>query len=125
MVYLYAAAAVFLGVFGQLFLKMGASNLFFVNTCSDVAPRAGAWIETLFQAILQPYTWLGFFLYGISSLFWLLILSRLPLSSAYPILAMNFVLITLVSVVFLGETISTGKIIGTLLIIAGVVVIGR
>ena len=107
LVYLYAVFAVLLGVFGQLFLKMGASNL------------------SLFQAVLQPYTWLGFFLYGVSSLFWLLILSRMPLSTAYPILAMNFVLIAFISVVFLGEIVNTTKIIGTLLIVAGVIVINR
>ncbi|RJO62769.1 MAG: multidrug transporter [Dehalococcoidia bacterium] len=107
MSYAFAAIAVLLGSFGQLCMKIGASG------------------SSLGKALLCPYTIAGFFLYGASSLFWLRVLSELPLSTAYPMLALNFTLVLLLSVLALKEPISAVKCVGTVLIVLGVVMIGK
>lgn len=55
---------------------------------------------------------------------WALVLSRLPLSYAYPFTSATFILVLILSWWLLGERPSTATIIGTLAIAAGVAVVG-
>lgn len=107
MIYLLGLAAVVFGSFGQLCLKLGASGV------------------PLTEALTRPYTISGFLLYGISSVFWLAVLKKLPLSTAYPLLALNFVLIIAVSALLLREPVGLYKVFGTGFIVAGIVLVGR
>lgn len=104
--YLLALIAVFLGTAGQVYLKSGVN-------------AAGGLQAGFFRVLLHPHVVLGFLLYGISSLVWLGVLSRLPLSNAYPLLALNFVLILVFAVLFLGEPVTAAKVTGVLLIFCG------
>ncbi|WP_052446925.1 EamA family transporter [Candidatus Soleaferrea massiliensis] len=61
-------------------------------------------------------------IYGIYSILWQLLLERLPLSSAYLRKGLSFVLILVWSVVFFGEQIHPSQIIGSVVILTGVVV---
>lgn len=105
MTVVWAIVAVFLGSAGQVCLKLGVDDL------------------PLAKAILQPYTLCGYILYGASSLFWLLVLKRLPLSVAYPLLSLNFVFVFVLSSLILKEPASLAKIAGTGLVIAGILLI--
>jgi len=110
-----AVVSVVLGTAGQTLFKLGladhkALNLFSIDL-----------VRTLFRPIIL----LGFVCYGVSALIWLSVLSRLPLSVAYPILSLNFVLIFLTSAAILGEPVSTTKVAGTALIMGGIVLIAR
>jgi len=65
---------------------------------------------------------IGFFL---SMVVWLYVLSRLELSTAYPFVALNYVLILFVSHFLLKETITPVKIMGVAVIVLGVFLISR
>ena len=67
----------------------------------------------------------GLVLYGVGALAWIAVLARMDLSYAYPFLALNFVLITLVSRIALGETIPTTRWIGIAVICIGIFLIAR
>lgn len=67
---------------------------------------------------------LGFFLYGISSILFVLALKGGELSVLYPLLSIGYIWIVLVSIKFLHEKMTTLKWIGILMIIAGVSLIG-
>jgi len=54
---------------------------------------------------------------------WLLALARLELSYAYPIACTSVLLVPLFSVVFLGEVVTLRMALGTLLILAGIVLL--
>jgi multidrug transporter EmrE-like cation transporter len=56
---------------------------------------------------------------------WMLTMSRFEISYAYPWIGLNFVLMLLFGVLLFGESISITKVIGTLLVIAGIFVIAR
>lgn len=62
-------------------------------------------------------------IYAVSNIGWLVILSRLNLSLAYPMLAMLYVLIPILSMVFLSETLSTQHWVGIVVIGIGVSVV--
>ena len=84
---------------------------------------------TLLAAILVlarslPF-WVGMACYGASLCVWLGALSRAPVSVAYPMLSIGYVIVAFASVLWLGETLSAGKVLGIALICAGVVMVSR
>jgi multidrug transporter EmrE-like cation transporter len=101
--------SVSLGAAGQLCLKYGVSLL-----------GEGASFVALVKGILTPYVFGGFLLYGISSIIYLNVLSRLDLSYAYPFVALSFVMVTVLSWHFLDEQLPLLRIAGLALILAGV-----
>ena len=113
--------AVLLGVVGQLLLKMGITQ---VGTLAFGSDLAG-----LIQLGLRVFGNLkvlgGFAAYGLSSLFWIVVLSKVDLSLAYPMLALNYVLVPLTAWVFLGEQVPTLRWLGAGVVIIGVVIISR
>ena len=72
-----------------------------------------------------PLVWLGLLLYGVGALAWIAVLRRMDLGYAYPFLALNFVLIALVSGLVLGEPMPALRWVGIGLIAAGIVVVAR
>ncbi len=56
---------------------------------------------------------------------WMLAMSRFEISYAYPWIGLNFVLMLLFGVLLFGESMSVAKVIGTMLVVAGIVVMAR
>src|ERR1700704_2193168 len=69
--------------------------------------------------------WLGMFCYGTSVCVWLAALAKAPVSTAYPMLSLGYVVVAAVSVTGLGESMTTPKLLGIALICAGVVLVSR
>ena len=67
----------------------------------------------------------GLALYLGSAAAWLFVLARLPVSAAYPFVGLGFVLTLLLGWLALGDTLSAGRVLGTLLVAAGVMLIAR
>ena len=66
----------------------------------------------------------GAALYGVSFLVWLFIVTRLPLTIAYPVaIGLSLIAVTIGSVAWLGEPLSAIRIIGALLVVAGITLI--
>jgi len=115
MVYVMAVVSVVLGTTGQTLFKLGLADSEALDLFS----------LDLLRAVFRPVILLGFICYGVSALIWLSVLSRLPLSIAYPFLSLNFVLIFMTSAAILGEPVSLSKVAGTALIMSGILVIAR
>lgn len=113
------ALSILLATSGQLLLKAGMDA-----TGVQVALHPSALWE-LVRTVLGSWRLLGgFVLFGLSSMFWLVALSRLPLSVAYPIVSLSYVLILGSAMVLLGERPSLVTWSGALLVMAGVSLIG-
>jgi multidrug transporter EmrE-like cation transporter len=69
--------------------------------------------------------WAGMLCYGVSVCVWLAALSKAPVSTAYPMLSLGYVVVAAVAVVWLGEAISPAKVAGIALICAGVILVSR
>ena len=74
---------------------------------------------------LSPWFLGGLALYGVSIVLWLVVLSSTPVSAAYPLSSLGFVLTTAVAVLFLGEAVTPLRLLGIALICCGVVVVSR
>jgi multidrug transporter EmrE-like cation transporter len=85
--------------------------------------------ETLLASIAllskSPPFWVGMVCYGASVCVWLAALSKAPVSVAYPMLSIGYIIVAGASVLWLGETMSLGKMLGIALICAGVVLVSR
>lgn len=112
-------ASIVLSAAGQLAMKVGMSALHGV----DLGARANADWSALGPAL----TWTAFGLasYVASMLAWLLVLARYPLSYAYPLLSVSYVLVYAVATWWsaLGETATPLRALGTLLVAAGVALV--
>jgi multidrug transporter EmrE-like cation transporter len=104
----------------QLLLKVATRPL---AHFSDFSPA------TLGSAILilstSPPFWTGMVCYGASVCVWLAALSKAPVSTAYPMLSLGYVAVAVVSVMWLGESMSVPKVLGIALICAGVILVSR
>lgn len=105
--------SVLLGVFGQISLKHGMNNLGSLEI-KDIFSRK------LLSVILEKFVFVGIVFYLIATLIWLVILSKVELSTAYPMLAIGYVIIALLSKFLLNEKLTLLKFIGIILISIGV-----
>ncbi len=103
---------------GQLFLKMG------MNQVPDFAFTPDAVLAALPSIIFNPLIWLGFVGWIGGTVFWLGVISRAPLSLAYPILAMSYFVVVIEAWLFLGEEVTLQKMIGVAVIVGGVILVG-
>lgn len=101
-------------VSGQFLWKIGMTNR------SVSFDSIGAIIRVLFS----PYILSGLFLYGMATVLWLFILTKVPLSVAYPIQSIAYVLAVFGAYFLFHEEITIWKVIGVILIMAGVSFIG-
>ena len=91
---------------------------------SGSAARAKEHRTSLVQsAVGNGWVWLGLALFGVSALAWMLTLSRVPLSLAYPFNALGYIGILTASVLFLHERTNVWTWLGTFLVAGGLVLV--
>jgi multidrug transporter EmrE-like cation transporter len=98
---------------GHFALKVGALRLQVSNTSAVLVAGFG----------INKWLLLGTALHALALILWVAGLKRVELSVAYPFVALGFVLVALLSWLFLNEPITPGRLIGLLLIGSGVIVI--
>ncbi len=81
----------------------------------------GSIVSELIYLVFNPTVFLGLMLYGLSSISWLIALSRTTLNFAYPFTAITFSLVMLSSRLIFSENIPTLRYFGIMLIILGVI----
>jgi len=67
-------------------------------------------------------TLLSFAIYGLATLLWIYVLKSTPLTTAYPYMALCFVVVPLASVFFFSEQVRPMYFVGTALVVVGVLV---
>lgn len=67
----------------------------------------------------------SFAIYGGASLLWIYLLTHIPLNKAYPYMALCYVLVPLMALLFFGEQLSVAYILGCAFILAGIIIIAQ
>jgi multidrug transporter EmrE-like cation transporter len=111
-----ALFSIVLGATGQFLFRLGMIQYGKVTV-------TGIWRQ-LGAIILTPAICLGFVCFGISSIFWLVVISRWELSYAYPLVALGYVIAIFYGTLLLHENLTLAKILGSCLILAGISVLG-
>lgn len=99
-----------LGAAAQILMKKGVNGMDHLN---------------LMQVVTNLPLMAGYCLYGINTLLLMLALRDGELSTLYPIIALTFVWVTMLSTYFFGEALSLNKIAGIMVIVGGVTVMGK
>lgn len=113
-------AGVGLNAAAQLLLKAATRPLSTV-TRADFATLVDS---VLVLARSVPF-WIGMSCYAASLCVWLAALARAPVSVAYPMLSIGYIVVAFASALWLGESLSAGKLLGIALICAGVILVSR
>jgi len=110
---------VLLNAFAQLGLKAA-------TRVTGPLLEPGATIGTrALELITVPSLWFALSAYGLSVVVWLVGLSRVPVSQAYPLLSMGYVINIGLAWWLLGEVPNAQRVIGIGIIVAGVVLVAR
>ena len=89
-----------------------------------VAGDAGVWRKGL-ELLSVPPLWYALFAYGLSVIVWLVGLSRVPVSQAYPLLSLGYVINIGLAWWLLGEVPNVQRVAGIAVIVAGVILVTR
>ena len=109
--------SVMFAVAGQLTLKSAMDSIGRIGKGSQLS-------DTLLRAVKEPLLWVGLAVFGISALFWLVVLSRVKLSVAYPIVGISYIFIVLLARFRLHEHVPPLRWIGVTVIAIGIAIIG-
>ena len=102
----------------HILLKIGMNEVGEIGSEQVKAPA-----KLISELLTTPAILAAIPVYAISNFGWLVVLSRLNLSVAYPVLAMLYIAIPVLSAVFLSETLSTQHWAGIVVIGVGVGVV--
>ena len=115
----YILVSVLAGAFGQVLLKKGMGSMgpltLSLNQLGSVLWRIGT----------NPYVIVGLAIYVSGTVFWLVALSRVELSYAYPFASLSYVIMLVASWLLFHENISLVRLLGTLIVGVGVFLISR
>lgn len=102
---------------GQVLFKLAA------KTAAMAAKTAAgsSLLERGWGIVANIYFLTGAAIYFALSVFWVWLLTQVPLSKAYPFVAINFILAAVAGMLFFGETVSLLNAAGLLMIVAGIV----
>lgn len=118
MIYGIVVLSVTFNAMAQLLLRVAMMGF---NTASPSQPMMSRMLALAFSPPLMG----GLVLFGFSILAWLVVLSRLPVSIAYPMASLGYVVAALLGVVLLREPIHVLQIVGIVVICLGVGLIAR
>lgn len=112
-------SGVLLNAAAQIFLKAGT------NTIGVVSFSADGWFGQALRVGTNPHIIGGMFCYAFSLVIWIMALSRVPVSIAYPMLSIGYVVSAVAAHFLFGETLGAGRWLGIGFIIAGVFLVSR
>lgn len=104
---------------GQLTLKSAMEAIGRIGTAQ--VSDAG---QTIMRAAKEPRLWIGLTLFGVSALFWLVVLSRVDLSLAYPFVGVSYIVVVALARFMFHEQVPALRWVGVTVIAVGIALIG-
>ena len=115
----YVLGSVLFTVYGQLVVKWQVAR-------AGALPGAlSGKIPFLIHLVLNPWIMSAMVAGFFALLCWLAAMTKFELSYAYPFMSLAFVLVLILSVVFLHEAVTVPKVLGVVLVMAGIIVASR
>ena len=115
----FLVSGVLLNAAAQLLLKAGTNRL------GVLTLRAGDWATTLMRMATESYFVLGIACYAISVFVWILGLSRVPVSVAYPMLSLGYVVNAVGAALLFAEQVTFQRLAGIGIIMLGCWLVAR
>ncbi len=110
---------VLLNAAAQLLLKAGT------NAVGHFEFHVGNILPIGMKLAFQPFIMGGMVCYAVSLVVWIMALSRVPVSIAYPMLSIGYVINAFVAWQWFGEALAAQKLLGIGVIVIGVILVTR
>lgn len=117
--YIYILLTIFFTAYGQIILKWRLS--YFKNIPDPLIEK----FLFLSKLLIDPYVFSSFFSAFVGSLTWMAALKDFELSKAYPLMSFAYVIVMILSVFLLNETFNLYKLLGSILVIVGIIIISK
>lgn len=114
----YVIASVFTVVTGQTLLKFGMLRVGAIGLAELRRP-----LELFGRTLSVWQVWVGLALYVLSAAMWIIALSLVPLSVAYPFLGLTYIGVATIAVVKLREWLTPAQWLGIAMVVAGVIIV--
>ncbi len=115
----FLLTGVLLNAGAQLLLKAGTNVLGVITLTRD------NWIDTGVRVALEPHVVAGLACYVVSVVVWIVGLSRVPVSIAYPMLSLGYIVNAVAAHYLLGESVTVSRLLGIGFIVVGVWLVAR
>lgn len=115
--YLLIIVSVLLNASAQLFIKRG------MITIGSVTLSANGVSSLALKAITNMPIIMGMLAYAVSILLWMIVLSRVNVSIAYPFLSIGYIFTAILAFFLFNEPFTVQKILGILIICVGVILL--
>ena len=115
----FLMTGVLLNAGAQLLLKAGTNALGVLTLSRDT------WPDTLMKMAAQGYFMLGAACYVLSLFVWILGLSRVPVSIAYPLLSIGYIVNAVAAHFLFGEAVTATRWLGIGFIVIGVWLVAK
>ena len=112
-------AGVLLNALAQLCLKQG------MRVIGPFAFTLEGLLSAVLKAVFNPYVLSGMVCYAVSIVLWVMVLSRVDVSYAYPLLSVGYIVVALAGKAFFGESLGFDRWAGIFVIFIGVYLITR
>jgi len=113
--FLFIFLSIGLAAIGQVILKLGMTKVGQINLS----------ISSMITTFTQPLVIFGLLFYGISLILWLVVLSKEDLSFVYPMVALSYVVTTILARFVLHEQVPSIRWVGLGCIMLGIVMVAR
>jgi multidrug transporter EmrE-like cation transporter len=117
LVFILIIISIVLSVSAQILLKNGMSSQSVTQALSS-GP-----IDSILSIVTNISVLAGLSAYVASVGFWLIVLSKMDVSKAYPFVGLGFILTMLFAYVFLNEPITVLKLVGTSFVFIGIILV--
>lgn len=111
--YLYILVTITFTVMGQLLVKLGMSKI------AESQDQFAKWSSVIIAGFLQPSVLAGLACAVLAAMAWFPALLRLPISVAYPFMALPIVLVLLLAPLCFGERVTLTQWLGVMVVSFG------
>jgi len=117
--FVFILTSVLLNTAAQLLLKAGTNALGVITLSRD------DWTGALWRMATEPHFVGGVVIYMVSLVVWIMGLSRVPVSIAFPMLSLGYVVNAIAAHYLFGEAVTVGRWLGIGFIVLGVWLVAR
>lgn len=117
--HVYIVSTIFFTVYSQLIMRWQ------VQLSGSLPTDWGGKIFFVLNLFFNPWILSGIIATFLAGVSWMLAMSKFELSYAYPFVSLNYVIVFVAGLLFFNETITLSKIIGSLIVITGIIVLAR
>lgn len=110
-------SSVSLNAFAQLFIRKGMLKI------GEISFNFEQIVKMVLAVFTNIYLLAGMFSYGISVILWMIVLSKVNVSLAYPLGSVGYIITTVLAYLFFNEPITFQKVVGIIIICIGVFIL--